>query len=114
MRKLMVLLMAAFFSMPSFAQEVELSKKEQRKLDRDRKKIERKKEQDEAIGKLNYMVENRTWVLEANQLSVGTGETTPLNPVLNFVIIDGDRGMVQLTPSNPKDQGRNDLGGGYY
>lgn len=57
------------------------------------------------------MVENKRWVLEANQLIGKQGQTLNLISNVNFVFLIGDVGIVQLSFPNATGPGFNDIGG---
>ena len=111
MRKVVFMLLAGFYCLSVAAQEEELSKKEQRKLAKAERKAKKKEEQNAAWAKVNSMVENKRWVLEANQLIGKQGQTVNLISNVNFVYIIGDLGTVQLSFPNVSSPGFNNIGG---
>ena len=55
-------------------------------------------------------VQNRDFVLEANQVTFKSGNTVYVNSTTNFISVKGDRAVVQVSPSN-FSAGPNGVGG---
>ena len=94
MKYILILVMAAAFSVSSFSQE--LSKKEQRKLEKQFRKEQKAEEEARRAELVQLMVHHRRFVLEANQLRDKRGNTVNVQSLINFVAIDSTRGVLQI------------------
>ena len=81
---------------PAQTEEPAKSKKELKKEKKAAKKAARKQAQTEAMIKSNAMVVGQAWVLEATTLQGRQGQMYNLDPTINFVIVDGENGSIQL------------------
>ena len=107
--KILLLGLAILFSVQTgWAQSDKPSKKEQRKIER----AERKRLKEEARLRQQEMlidlVEDKTYVLEANTLS-NTYRQFQVSPTTNFVKVQGNRVVIQT--GNSFSMGYNGLGG---
>jgi hypothetical protein len=107
MRRLILFGMAFLMAVPVFSQE--LSKKEQRKLDRELKKEQQAKEMEVQSALVKIMVENQRFVLEANQLRDKRGNMVNVSSTINFVAVDSLNGVLQI--GNNAYVGLNGVGG---
>ena len=73
-----------------------MSKKEQRKLAREKKKAEQLAEQAEYQKLLSELIEQRRFVLEADYVSWRAQSRHPVNSTLNFIIVDSADAVIQL------------------
>lgn len=94
-----------------FAQEVEQSDvKKARKLSR-AEKIEQRKAEEEAQAKMvDWMVNNRQFVLEAHALSNKRGDRMNVSSRINFIAVDSNKITIQLA-SVSGIGGSNGMGG---
>lgn len=98
-------------SLPLFSQydEPVMNEKEIKALEKEKRQAE-KKEQEEYDRKLvEYLMENKKFVLEANYLSGNSGSRVMVNSTLNFIVIDSTRAVIQLAYG--WGMGHNGLGG---
>lgn len=90
-------------------ESLSLSKKEQKKLAKEKRKAEQAAE-DEKQGELTaLMIDYQRFVLEADNLSDKTGSRIPVSSTLNFIIIDSTKATLQL--GSPWGSGVNGVGG---
>jgi hypothetical protein len=83
------ILLTVVFIMPVHAQTNEkLSKKEQRKLEKQKKKAAKEAEELADFNLAKKMVTDTTFVFVANQLYTGNGKTLAINPALNFLTVN--------------------------
>lgn len=94
MKTIFILVMAAAFSVSSYSQE--LSKKEQRQLEKQFKKEQKAEEEARQAELVRLMVEHRRFVLEAHQLRDKRGNTVNVQSLINFVAIDSTNGVIQV------------------
>ena len=98
-------------SVPLYSQYEEpvMNDKEIKALEKE-KRIAEKKQAEEAQKQLvNYLLENKRFVLEADYLSGNSGSRVPVNSTINFIIVDSARAVIQL--GNGYGMGYNGLGG---
>ena len=111
MKRQYLLLLLAFLQLNIYSQNDQqvLDKKEIKALEKE-KRLAEKKENEENVKKLvEYMIDNKQFVLEANYLSGRSGSRIPVNSMLNFISIDSTNGVIQL--ANTWGVGYNGLGG---
>jgi len=94
MRKVLTIVLLASLTLPAFTQE--LSKKEQRQLEKELKKEQAAKELEEKSVVVTAMVNHATFVLEAFTLRNKRGESIQVSSALNFVAVDSTRGILQI------------------
>lgn len=82
-----------------------LTRKERKEVRREQQRIVDSTFYAKALLGLN----NHDWVLEANSIQSKRGMTYQVNGITNFVMVDKDRGTVQL--ASPVRAGYNGLGG---
>jgi hypothetical protein len=99
--------MATAVSVSSFSQE--LSKKEQRKLEKQFKKEQKAEEAARKAELVHIMVQNRRFVLEADQLKDKRGNSVFVSSMINFVASDSVKGVIQIGSNDYV--GRNGVGG---
>jgi hypothetical protein len=96
MKKVLIIILAVSMLIPAFAQEQELSKKEQKAL---QKQLKNEQEAEEAAEKMvvaGLMVEHRKFVLEADRLQDSRGNSVNVSSMINFVACDSLNGVVQI------------------
>lgn len=98
MRYLMIT-MAMFIMTGLFAQE----------KTREEKKAEREAEKQERMKRVEAMVENKQFVLEADYLRDRRGQSIPVNSTINFVSLDSNRAVFQFGSAHTV--GYNGVGG---
>jgi len=98
MKKLITILAAMLFAITAFSQEAEqgLSKKEQRKLDKELKKEQQAKEAELKSELIGLMVVYQRFVLEADQLSDKRGNSVQVSSTINFVAADSINSVIQI------------------
>jgi len=78
-------------------EQSEKSKKELKQEKKEAKKLARQVAQSEAVLKSNVLITSKFWVLEATTLQGKQGSSViNLDPTLNFVIVEQDKGIIQL------------------
>jgi hypothetical protein len=107
---ILLIIMSAFTNrIYSQYEEPVMNKKEIKALEKEKRQAE-KKEQEEYEKKLvEYMIDNKKFVLEADYLSGSSGSRIPVNSTLNFIVIDSNKVIIQL--ANSWGAGYNGLGG---
>lgn len=93
MKKPIIILLAFIFSLGLNAQEAQKSKKEKR----EERKQQELTQQNATRAQQESWVENKTFVLEASQVFGKKGSQYQLSPSTNFVYINGDQAIVQLS-----------------
>lgn len=96
MKKLLIFCLALTMAIPAFSQEPELSKKEQKAL---QKQLKKEQQADEAKKKMlltALMVEQQQFVLEADQLRDKRGTTINVSSMINFIACDSVNGVIQI------------------
>lgn len=107
MKKLLILMLSVILTASSgFGQ---ISRKEARKQAREAKKEVRAKEEAKNNAQAKKMIDERHFVLEAIFLSDNTGERVSVASNLNFIVVDGEKGVFQF--ANGNSVGYNGLGG---
>ena len=86
MKRAITLVLVALLTLPAFNQE--LSKSEQKKLNKQLKKEQQAEELAESAKVVTAMVNLATFVLEANSLRNKQGESLMVTTALNFVAVD--------------------------
>ncbi len=94
MKKIIIMLVVTLISIPAFTQE--LSRREQRKLEKELRKEQEAKELEASALVVTAMVNHATFVLEANQLRNKMGESIVVTSALNFVAADSTTGVLQI------------------
>lgn len=106
MKKLIILIIAVFLISPTFAQ---VNKKAQKNVRKAEKKEQKMREDAEQAALIQTSIHARKFVLEGQFLSNKYGERVVVDPILNFVWIDGEKGAFQL--GNDQTIGFNGVGG---
>lgn len=96
MKRFLIIAIASLFMLPSFGQEQELSKKEQKKLMKELKKEQQAEEAAKKNVMTALMVEGQTFVLEADRLQDSKGNTVSVSSMINFIACDSVNGVVQI------------------
>ena len=107
MKRVIIIGFAVLISLPAFAQE--LSKKEQKALEKELKKEQEAAAAAEMAEVVTAMVEYQRFVLEANTLRDKRGNSVPVTSNLNFVSADSLTGVIQV--GSNLYVGRNGVGG---
>jgi hypothetical protein len=111
-RKKYLLFLLTFLQLNIYSQYDEqqvLDKKEIKALEKEKRIAEKKENEEEAKKLVEYMLDNKKFVLEANYLSGRSGSRIPVNSMLNFISIDSNKGVIQL--ANTWGVGYNGVGG---
>jgi hypothetical protein len=110
MRKYIILIIMSMVVFNAYSQEDNsVDSKTTKKLTK-QQKLEQRLTEEEATAKLvDWMVEHRQFVLEANYLSNQTGERVFVNNRLNFIVIDSSKIVIQLGSNS--GIGANGVGG---
>ncbi len=111
MKKYMIIVVAALLTVSVFGQEEgTVDDKITKKLTREQR-LEQRRAKEEATAKMvDWLIENRQFVLKARFLSNQTGERIPVNDDLNFIVIDSTEITIQIA-STMGIGGPNGLGG---
>lgn len=96
MKKYFFLVILAAFSINAFSQQPELSKSEQRKLQKQLKKEQQAEEAAKKAAIIGLMVEHRQFVLEADRLRDKMGVTVNVSSMINFLAVDSITGVIQI------------------
>lgn len=107
MKRVAILMIAAIIAMPAFTQE--LSKKEQKRLEKELRKEQKATEAAKKAEVVTAMVEYQRFVLEANTLRDKRGNSLPVASNLNFISADSLTGVIQV--GSNLYIGRNGVGG---
>jgi hypothetical protein len=107
MKRLILFVFAALVALPAFTQE--LSKKEQRKLEKELKREQQAAEAAQKAEVVNAMAEYQRFVLEANTLRDKRGNSVPVTSNINFISADSLTGVIQV--GSNLYVGRNGVGG---
>ncbi len=107
MKNTIILLLLIAFAMPAFTQE--LSPREQRKLVKEMKKEQKEEELAKSASVVAAMLNQATYVLEANQLRNKQGMSLMVTSTLNFVAAESTTGVLQI--GDDAGLGPNGVGG---
>jgi hypothetical protein len=111
MKKFILFLGLSLVVAGAFAQEENsVDTKTTKKLTREEKKELKKREAEEMAKAVDWMIEHKKFVLEANFLSNQTGERVPVSSRINFIAIDSNKITIQLA-STSGIGGANGMGG---
>jgi hypothetical protein len=103
--------MAGMFVFTAYSQqENAVDSKTTKKLTKEQKNELKRKEAEETAKLVDWMVENRQFVLEANYLSNQTGSRVIVNSTINFIAVDSAQITIQLA-STTGIGGANGMGG---
>jgi hypothetical protein len=107
MRRVIIILIAVLFTLPAYTQE--LSKREQRKLEKELRNEQKAAEAAEKAEVVRAMVEYQRFVLEANTLRDKRGNSVQVSSNINFISADSLTGVIQVGSNTYI--GRNGVGG---
>lgn len=111
MKKLMVLIIASMVVLASYSQEESaVDSKTTKKLTKEQRNEQKRKEAEETAKLVDWMVESRQFVLEANYLSNKTGQRVVVNSTINFLAVDSSEITIQFA-SMSGIGGANGMGG---
>jgi hypothetical protein len=110
-KKQLLLFLLAFLSLNNYSQEDQqvMDKKELKALEKEKREAQKKEIEENERKLVEYMIDNKKFVLEANYLSGKSGPNIPVNSNLNFISIDSNECVIQL--ANTSGIGNNGLGG---
>lgn len=94
MKRFITIMVIALMTLPAFSQE--LSKKEQKQLEKELKKEQKALEQAETAKVVSAMVEYCKFVLEANTLKDKRGNSMQVSSSINFIASDSINGVIQV------------------
>ena len=94
MKRVITIVLVALLALPAFTQE--LSKSEQRKLQKQLKKEQQAEELAKSAVVVDAMVTYKKFVLEANSLRDKQGQSIQVTSALNFVAADSTTGVLQI------------------
>ena len=94
MKKIIIILVGSMMLLPAFSQE--LSKKEQKKLNKELKKEQQAKDAELKAEMVDLMIVYQRFVLEADKLRDKRGNTIQVNANLNFIASDSINGVIQI------------------
>jgi hypothetical protein len=111
MKKQYLLFLLVFLQLNIYSQydQQVLSKKEAKAIEKEKREAEKEEIAKNEKKLVEYMLDNKQFVLEANYLSGRSGSRIPVNSMLNFISIDSNQGIIQL--ANTWGSGYNGLGG---
>jgi hypothetical protein len=110
MKKILFYVLFICISVPAFSQaEVPVDSKSQKKLQKEARKAERDEAKSNAMARTKSLIDSKSFVLEANQLSGRSGQMFQVNPSINFVSVDSNRCVIQLGSNT--GVGANGVGG---
>jgi len=107
MKRVIIFVLAALLALPAFTQE--LSKKEQRQLEKELKKEQKDAAAAQQAEVVSAMVEYHKFVLEANTLKDKRGNSVQVSSNINFISSDSISGVIQVGSNTYI--GRNGVGG---
>jgi len=107
MKKIIIFIFGISLALPAFTQE--LSKKEQRKLEKELKLEQKAAEAAQKAEIVSAMAEYQRFVLEANTLRDKRGNSVPVVSNINFISADSLTGVIQVGSNTYV--GRNGVGG---
>jgi uncharacterized protein YdeI (BOF family) len=111
MKKYLFLIGMSLVVLNAFAQEENsVDSKTTKKLTKQQKNEQRKIEAEETAKMVDWMVQNKKFVLEANTISNQTGERYQVSSRINFIAIDSNKITIQLA-SMSGIGGYNGMGG---
>jgi hypothetical protein len=97
MKKYLFLIGMSLLMLNAFAQEENsVDNETTKKLTKAQKAEQKRIEAEETAKLVDWMVNNRKFVLEANQISNQTGERIQVSSRINFIAIDSNRITIQL------------------
>ena len=102
-------LIAGLFTLQPLSAQNTLSKKEERKLERQKKKAAKDKKAMDMRKTYDALLRNKHFVFEAQKVFLPGGPYTTLDYSLNFLAVKGDKILIQL--HFPGLTGSNGLGG---
>jgi hypothetical protein len=105
----LIILFVSFVTVKAQYDEPVMNEKEIKALEKEKRKAERLEQEENDKKMVEYMMDNKKFVLEANYLSGNSGSRIPVNSTLNFIVIDSARAIIQL--ANNWSSGYNGLGG---
>ena len=94
----------------TFAQSTKAEQKAQRDAARAKQKAEEKVMEQAAYNEAVQALNNREFVLEANQVVFRRGQNAFVTPTTNFVMMKGERATIQIAFNTP-NPGPNGVGG---
>jgi ABC-type microcin C transport system duplicated ATPase subunit YejF len=111
MKKIMVIILTSVVALNAYSQvENQVDSKTTKKLTKAQKMEQRRIEAEETAKLVDWMVENRQFVLEANYLSNQYGERQIVSSNINFIAVDSSKITIQLA-SLTGIGGANGMGG---
>ncbi|MDX2430184.1 MAG: DUF4251 domain-containing protein [Bacteroides sp.] len=96
MKSFLTLVIVLFMISPATTQAQELSKKEQKALQKELKKEQQADEAAKRTLMIGFMVEHQDFVLEANRLQDAKGNSTSVSSMINFIACDSVHGVIQI------------------
>lgn len=111
MKKYIILILMSLVVFSAYSQEENsVDSKTTKKLTK-QQKLEQRRAEEEATAKLvDWMVEQKRFVVEADYLSNQTGERINVSSMLNFIIVDSSKITIQIA-STTGIGGPNGMGG---
>ena len=106
MKRIVILIMAAFLVLPAFTQESKKARKQAQKAARKEQKM---KDDAATAAIIQASVQSRKFVLEAQFLADKSGQRVVVDPILNFIAVNEKKCTFQF--GNGRDAGYNGLGG---
>ena len=105
MKKVLCLVIPIMLAFPAYTQD--LTKQEQRKLNKQHKKEQEAEEAERTATMVASMIQNQQFVLEASVVKASNGNSFQANPMLNFVAVDSLSGVFKLGSSSITGAGQN-------
>lgn len=97
MKKLLLLCLAAIFSLPTFAQQDDKkTAKEQKQIEKEKRKAQQEAQELAQFNAAVLALKNGSFVLEADRVEFKRGAFVNVVSTTNFVMQDGDKATVQL------------------
>jgi hypothetical protein len=111
MKKILIILVMCTFGLYVFSQVDSNSKNKTRvKLTKEQKLAQRKAEAEATAKKVDWMIQHRRFVVEADYIGTQTGKRIPVNGELNFISLDSSEISIQIVP-RVGENGGNGMGG---
>jgi len=96
MKPILTFAIAMLMAVPALTQDQELTKKEQRQLQKQLKREQQAEEAEKKALVVGLMVEHRKFVLEADRLMDKRGNSVSVSSMINFIACDSINGVIQI------------------
>jgi hypothetical protein len=98
--KTLIILMSMLLVVGAFPAVGQESKATEEKLTRQEKKELKKQREQEQLEEMIALLNEKYWVIEAHTVFDRSNNSFQISPTLNFVAVNGDKGVIQLGFNN--------------